>query len=149
MRHLVTIMLFIGIFVHASAQNEFSYRNNFNNPDSDSYLEIGKEENNVWQIGFPSKDFFSGNEYVIPPSIMTDTINSYPINNSSSFEISFGNETLKYIYHFFVISFQHKVQTNSGHDGGIVEISYDDGTNWTNIISDSAKKRLHGPLPPI
>lgn len=52
--------------------------------------------NNLWQIGKPQKPFFSSSH---SPSnaIVTDTINSYPINNDSYFDIvhtGYGNGNL-------------------------------------------------------
>ncbi len=82
----------------------------------------------LWDIGTTSKVFFSsgtGNSY----SIMTDTTDTYPVNANDWFVVKMErNFNLGAI-----ISFRHKYQTTAGHDGGIVEYSYDNGANWTNV----------------
>lgn len=122
---------------HAVAQEgNFIYSNSFDDYLEDTLLVIGSHENNVWQIGNSSKTFFNTYELGMPPSIMTDTLNYYPIYSNSSFEITFGH-TLFYFYHIFFLHFSHKYQTAMGRDGGFIEISYDKGKTWENIINDT------------
>lgn len=88
--------------------------------------------NNLWQIGKPQKPFFSSS-YSPSNAIVTDTINSYPINNDSYFDIvhtGYGNGNL-------ILSFKHKYDTDTLTDGGYIEVSYDAGQTWQNIIYDS------------
>jgi len=63
-------------------------------------------------------------------------LNLYPINNFSTFQISFERSFFDFLYYHFMIQFKHKYQTDDGKDGGYIEISYD-GLNWTNIIKDT------------
>ena len=148
MKHLPIIFFFLFITQINSAQ-AFRYSNNFDGTNTDSLLRLGEEENNIWQIGVSSKNIFSGvdsAEYpyvpgyetgygvLDPPSIMTDTTNSYTTNNISSFEIEYGHEIFKSSNIFFYVEFVHNFQTDKGQDGGTVELSYDGGLNWQNIL---------------
>jgi hypothetical protein len=137
MRFLALIIFLTGHIVIAAQDNSFYYYNEFNSGLQDSYLKISNEDDNIWQIGYPTKDFFAGTVNISPPSIMTDTINNYPINNYSYFEIDFGNTIFHQFYQFFNIYFQFKIQSDSGNDGGFLDISYDGGTTWENIVNDS------------
>jgi hypothetical protein len=91
--------------------------------------------NNVWQIGTPSKIYFNS-AYSIPRAILTDTLNSYPLNSNSSFYISIKDENW-FMGSPSVLSFYHKYDTDTLEDGGFIDVSYDGGQSWLNIIYDS------------
>lgn len=137
MKFLVSLIVILSLSKLVYSQDYFDYRNSFDNLPNDTLLVIGNETNNIWQIGNPQKPFFYGDDYRNPPGIMTDKLNNYPINNYSSFEIAFEG-LFHFFYHNFTISFHHKYQTTSRMDGGFIEISYDNGNNWLNIINDTS-----------
>lgn len=88
------------------------------------------QTNNIWQKGTPSKSHFNS-AYSGYRAIVTDTLNSYPINNISSFTLGFtlyGGQPN--------ISFNHRFDTDSLHDGGYVEISNDSGKTWL-LLADT------------
>jgi hypothetical protein len=88
--------------------------------------------NDLWQVGRPQKVFFDS-AYSPLNALVTDTIHPYSNSNSSYFDIKLPSP-----YFFNVIlSFKHKYQTDSLIDGGYLEISYDGGTTWTNILQDT------------
>lgn len=77
-------------------------------------------------------------------SFVTDSINPYPTNNISSFQFSIINCTYynignncesNYWGPFFNIT--HRIDTDAGIDGGTIEVSYDNGSNWKNLIEDT------------
>ena len=72
----------IGIFTVMSFEN------------SSPYLSIVPLPQNIWQIGVPHKTFFN-TAYTLPNAIVTDTMNVYPVNNSSAFELIVGNFNTK------------------------------------------------------
>ncbi|MFW5821384.1 MAG: hypothetical protein ACOCWA_08845 [Bacteroidota bacterium] len=91
----------------------------------------------VWQVGEPSKSYFdtafSGEKVII-----TDTLNTYPINTKDCFYLTI--DLIKYTWFGYTwcdLEFRHKIDCNSGTEGGYVEVSYDKGQNWKNIIFDS------------
>ena len=98
-------------------------------------IRIDTNSNNDWQIGSPQKQFFNS-AYSIPNVIVTDTINPYSISSNSSFYISIKD------YQWFegspsTLSFYHKYDSDSLLDGGFIDVSYDGGETWLNIIHDS------------
>jgi len=90
--------------------------------------------NNIWQIGNPSKTLFNS-AYTSTNAIVTDTLNTYPVGNFSSFEITIHQDTVFPWGGFRIpyIFFWHKYDTDSLKDGGYMEVSYDGGSVWFNI----------------
>lgn len=131
---LFIITMFFNSTIEAHCQWYFIHQNHFDNDPNDSALVIGLDPGNVWQIGIPQKTIFS-ESYSPPQAIVTDTLNPYPVNNYSTFEISF-NET---IYHpiWILFEFWHQYHTDLNKDGSYIEISIDNGNTWSNIINDT------------
>src|ERR1700745_1168639 len=78
----------------------------------------------LWQIGRTYKSFFT-TDSAGAIAMMTDTLNPYPVNANNWFVIKIPNWWGNTIFDFW-----HKYQTDSSHDGGIVEFSIDAGTTW-------------------
>lgn len=82
---------------------------------------------NIWQIGSPDKVFFDG-AYSGNNAIVTDTVNSYPPNNVSSFIYTIHNALTQDCY--TSMQFWHKYDTDSLNDIASLEASYDGGVSW-------------------
>ncbi|PKP21877.1 MAG: hypothetical protein CVU05_05910 [Bacteroidetes bacterium HGW-Bacteroidetes-21] len=89
----------------------------------------------IWIIGQPSKIFFDS-AYSVTHAILTDSLNYYPPNNNSYFDLIIKNCS-PYWWGEGIISFWHKYDTDTLRDGGYIEISYDGGNSWKNIIDDN------------
>lgn len=63
-------------------------------------------------------------------TIMTDTLNPYPVNANNWFVIKVPP------WSNTIIDFWHRYQADSGKDGGIVEFSLDHGITWQNVKGD-------------
>lgn len=98
--------------------------------DPCDYVQIDTSAQNIWQIGPPTKSFFD-TAYSIPNAIVTDTINAYPNSNYSYFDIVIEPDLL---YYDILLSFKHKFQTDTLIDGGYIEVSYDNGNTWSNVL---------------
>lgn len=83
----------------------------------------------LWRIGTTSKSFFSAGK-TSDFAIMTDTTASYPLNANDWFTLKMD----QFWFYNVIISFRHKYQTTSKHDGGIVEYSIDSGLTWLNLL---------------
>lgn len=83
---------------------------------------------NCWQVGQPGKIFFD-EAYSLPLAIVTDTIENYPVNSSSSFVFDIPNPEGGYIMSKF-FSFKHKFDTDTLQDIGYIEYSFDRGLTW-------------------
>ncbi|MCF8449695.1 MAG: T9SS type A sorting domain-containing protein [Taibaiella sp.] len=95
----------------------------------------------LWQVGRTTKSFFTSDTNGII-SMMTDTTNNYPITANNFFVIRIprkGNT---------IVSFWHKYQTDSAHDGGVVEFSLDHGLSWHNVTdSCNVDSGINSPGP--
>ncbi len=91
---------------------------------------------NIWQIGEPDKVIFNS-AYSPVNAIVTDTFNPYPNGNHSTFTVGFE----LYGVHPRV-SFQHRLETPNGMDGGYIEISKDSGTTWQLLTDTSGQGSL-------
>jgi len=127
-------LIIVGFFFipgYLSAQ----YCIDFDNPVwYDSIISIDTASVNIWQTGQPQKmNFDSAKSF--PKALVTDTVNFYPKDNNSLFNINL-TEIGKVCG--FGISFYHKYDTDSLKDGGMIQISYDSmNANWVNIINDT------------
>lgn len=100
----------------------------FDDRDTANYFYIDTTQtSNLWQIGTPSKTDFNI-AYSLPLALLTDTLNIYPNGNISSFEFVVWTDDAT------LISFWHRFSADSLADGGIIEVSTDGGSTWTNII---------------
>lgn len=86
-------------------------------------------ENNIWQVGPPQKSILNA---ALSPNnvIITDTINSYPVNDTSSFIV-------KCSVAGGALSGSYFCDTDSLNDYGLIELSIDSGQTWINILEDS------------
>ena len=101
------------------------------------YLEIDTSNQNIWQIGEPAKVFFDS-AFSLTNAILTDTLNFYPLNNNSYFDLKIGEFNYSSFYwHDVFIEIKHKFDTDTLKDGGFITVSYDAGLTWTNIINDT------------
>lgn len=91
---------------------------------------------NIWRTGIPSKTFMDS-AYSPVRAMITDTVNTYPVNNCSYFDIVIDDGLPAwYIWGEGILGFMHKYDTDSLFDGGYIEVSYDGGLTWENIIND-------------
>ena len=107
--------------------------------DPEPILAINLDLNptNIWQIGSPQKPVLN-NAWSTPKVIITDTINTYPVNDTSSFTIQ--NTALQSSssvnWTNFNLNFHYFVDSDTLSDYGIIEFSPDNGTTWIDLIND-------------
>jgi hypothetical protein len=103
--------------------------------DTCLWIQINPSPENIWQIGEPQQDIL--NEAHSPTHvIMTDTIADYPTNNLSSFEFQVSDDGGMLFNR--IVSFWHKIDSDTLKDGGYIEFSYDGGENWYNVLEHQA-----------
>lgn len=84
-----------------------------------------KDTTNLWQLGTSDKTFLNAS----PISIMTDTINNYPINANSSF-IVYGINNPGWP---IIITGNYKINTDTLSDYWTLHVSPDLGNTWHNL----------------
>ncbi len=109
------------------------------------YIDIDTSSQNIWQIGTPSKTFFDS-AFSANNAIVTDTLNNYPINNHSYFDLRLGYFNCPdYISHSTFFEIKHKFDTDTLKDGGYISVSHDNGQSWSNIINDTSYLHCESP----
>jgi hypothetical protein len=98
---------------------------------------------NIWQVGKPRKSIFKA-AATVPNVIITDTINNYPVNNTSRFTITF-KDSVFFGYPFVAVRWKQKLHMQKKEDGGIVEFSKNGGP-WQNVFNNSGVYNLYGYL---
>jgi hypothetical protein len=92
-------------------------------------LKFNSTDSNIWQIGVPNKVFFDS-AYSRNNALLTDTTRPYPTNNHSFFDLiiplKFSN---------IQVEFWHKFDTDTLKDGGFIEVSFDKGNTWKNLVN--------------
>lgn len=119
----------LSVFGQNNPNTGFPIYVDFDNPTDTTFVTFEISSNSIWQVGIPQKTILNqanGGEKVI----ITDTINPYPINDTSSFiikcEVSGG-----------ALEGAYSCDTDSLNDYGLIEISIDSGQTWINILEDS------------
>lgn len=101
------------------------------NDECELLIDTAKNQN-IWEIGHPSKTIFDDG-YFSPNAIVTDTINPYPINNTSSFTIPYEvDEEVDMDNLFF--SAAYNCDTDLGNDHATFEMSCDSGNSWIDLL---------------
>ncbi|MBK7175444.1 MAG: T9SS type A sorting domain-containing protein [Bacteroidales bacterium] len=90
---------------------------------------------NCWQIGHPQKTVF--NTAYSPVNVMvTDTVNAYPVNDTSSFIIThLAGDGWHFAYPKIDITGWYYVNSDSLTDYGFIEFSLDHGITWLSVDS--------------
>jgi len=102
---------------------------------------------NIWQIGKPQKSNF--NAALTGTNVMiTDTVNNYPVNNHSYFDLIFPMNINGYPVFSMnaCVSFKHKINTDTMMDGGYIEVKYHRDSAWINIAYDTLHSNMLFPL---
>lgn len=137
--------LIIGLFtllISSSQSQIFSPHGNLLFQDSikftplSDWITIPNKEQNIWEAGLPNKALFN-NSLSGKSTMITDSINPYPVSRDDYFLLSIPlSDVYTYLWPEIILSFYHKFNTDTLYDGGIIEISYDDGESWVNVIDD-------------
>ena len=97
----------------------------------------------IWQIGQPQKIIFDS-AATLPNVIVTDTVNFYPVNNTSSFQFTIVPWMN---WGILAVQWMQKLDMDSGFDGGKVEFSVDAGASWENAFNNPHVYNFYGFLP--
>jgi len=98
--------------------------------------------NNIWQIGKPQKAIFDSAS-TKPNAIVTDTINFYPNNDTSSF-IAKINADFTWSAGVFALQWMQKLDYDTVFDGGKLEFSVDSGLTWENALNSAYNYNFYG-----
>jgi hypothetical protein len=121
-------------FITATSFGQWQWGMDFENP---YYLtkvsfDTASNPNCIWQVGHPTKTVFTA-AHSIPNSLVTDTLNSVPANDTSTFYLLHERDNLA-PFHVFGLHFWFQLDGDST-DYGIIEVSPDNGLNWINLLT--------------
>lgn len=112
------------------------------------FIDTISNANNIWQIGPPQKSLFSS-AATPPNAIVTDTLNYYPINDTSSF-------ILKHVANLgfampYNVTFGGKYFVNSDTltDFGKIEFSPNNGSTWIDLTDPTYASSIYWNNPHI
>ncbi|QQS29458.1 MAG: T9SS type A sorting domain-containing protein [Sphingobacteriales bacterium] len=127
--------------------DECNFLVDFETPEPYLSLDTVAVSDNIWQVGTPSKvllnNTFSGNH-----AIVTDSLNPYPINNHSYFDLYIGGFNICGYPSSIFVEMYHQFDTDTLQDGGYITVSFDKGETWKNIIGDFSNELESGLGPP-
>jgi hypothetical protein len=119
-----------------SAEATINFEQNSAFPWFYIYRDTVANPNCVWQIGRPQKPVFdSARSY--PNAVVTDTLQTYPTNDTSSFILAQGGLYGWGYPSYAGITGWYKVNSDSLTDYGMIEVSVDSGATWINILTDT------------
>lgn len=132
---LIIVFTFSGIISYAQLEDSF-YEITFDDGFGMQHLIIDStnNHNNIWKVGSPNKSIFTC-AYSLPHVIVTDTINSYPINDTSVFIIKNVAYGQGYEWpHTVMLAGRYFVNSDTLIDYGKIEFSPDNGNLWLNLF---------------
>ena len=144
MKKIITLLL---IILSYSSKSQF-YNQYFDGgvlfpPYSSITIHIDNSSENSWQIGRPSKTLFNSSN-TSPKAIVTDTLNYYPINDTSTF--SFAIPLTNFPWAPIALQWTQKINFDMNLDGGIVEFS-NDSVTWENAGWSPYSYQFYGYNP--
>ncbi|MFM2224786.1 MAG: hypothetical protein RJA07_988 [Bacteroidota bacterium] len=125
------LLIFISILFIAKADAQINWGIGSKNLDSCNFISschlisLDTSIQNIWQQGVSNKSFFGNTN-----GVFTDSVNVYPKNNHSFFEIK-----TPIFYSNIIISFTHKFETDKMLDGGYIEYFNTLDSVWKPIVS--------------
>jgi len=96
------------------------------------FIDFGSDSTNIWQIGPPQKTIFESAS-TVPNALLTDTINSYPNSDSSSFY--FTVDPSLFTFGILALSWNQKLDYENGSDGGLIEVNQDTLSDGTAVFT--------------
>ncbi len=135
MKHIFFIIVLLS-YTNIYSQDPIILQISFDNPSfqGGKYKIDTTDIDNIWQVGPPQKTLFNFAQS-FPNVMVTDTINSYPINDTSSFILEFYADPFSTKN---AIEGYYYCDTDSLNDYGMIEVSGDHGQNWYNLLSDTS-----------
>ena len=138
MKKILLSFLFLLCHVVVSSQVWFDYTINFDDSlwHNQIIFDTTGSQSNIWQVGTPKKNELNL-ALSIPDVIITDTINPYPINCSSSFVVQHMADGGFTLPHTAILAGYYWVNSDYKHDTGTIEFSPDNGLTWIDLINDT------------
>lgn len=106
------------------------------------FIKIDTVGGNIWQIGKPQKTIFDS-AATFPNALVTDTLNFYPPNDTSSFSFDIHEHQIP-LWGVVAIQWKQKIDYDTIGDAGLIEFSIDSGGTWLNAFDDPNVYNFYG-----
>jgi len=136
---IILPLIFVAANIWAQSPCEMWYEIDFEENFCIHHLTIDTINfpNNIWQIGAPQKPVLN-NALSQPNVIITDTLKSYPANDTSVFVVNHYATGYGFQWpHTVVLAGNFYVNSDSLNDYGMLEFSPDNGSTWIDLINDT------------
>ena len=139
--HLLSILLLLTFCANSQSLLTIVKNEDINFEDNSKikeYIKLDTNNGNIWRIGKPVKVKF--NKSNSPDNaIITGLKGYYPPNTKSSFILKFfaTDDVPDDVGTQLSIEGSYKIDSDSLSDYGIIEMSFDNGLNWLNILNDT------------
>lgn len=150
MKRLFTLVLIVFSF---SAQAQWHDCLNFITFESTDVLypitiviDTHNYHNNIWQVGKPQKTVFDSAHFSTN-AILTDTINTYPPNDTSVFVLKVPRILAINSRIFYEIAFNYQLDIDSTTIA-MFEVSIDSGLHWINTADSLPTDYFWSGIPP-
>ncbi|MFP4664212.1 MAG: T9SS type A sorting domain-containing protein [Bacteroidales bacterium] len=138
----------VTIFYYMNEFEESYYYDDFlgYNYDTTGIFELNTmDSDSLWCIGAPNKENWDTtilDGFSRPNALITDTISNYPNNNHSVFELNIEKPEWTYYYNYcwsrFIFQMSFICDTDTLKDGFFIEISFNGGGDFANILDTTA-----------
>jgi len=139
---LLWVILWVVSPMLSLSQNYLQYFDGADTTSQSLQIKLDTSSTNIWQIGPPQKIIFN-QAGTLPNVLITDTINSYPINNISSFTFGLASDFVDF-GGVLAIQWKQKLDLDDTLDGGYIEFSSDSGATWTNAFNSPYTYNFYG-----
>jgi hypothetical protein len=109
---------------------------NENNGGHKLMIDLAGNPSNMWEIGVPQKTIFT-NTASPTKAIVTKTMTTYPVNNTSSFMIKHVADFGFAWNVYSSIGGKYFVNSDTITDFGTIEFSPDNGATWVDLVSNT------------
>jgi len=133
---ILCLIIYLPMVLHAQITETFGellFADTLELSPLHEWITIENPESNIWEVGSPDKLFFDS---ALSGSIamVTDSALNYTASRNDYFYIIIPLYNSN--WGEGILSFYHKYDTDTLTDGGIIEISYDNGVTWSNVKDD-------------
>lgn len=123
---------------------QWIYRQLFDGADTAAHnsLFMQIDSNSIWQIGSPRFKRTLRAPATSPNVIITDTLHSYPINDSSSFEFDFTMQVWN--NGIVALEWMQRLDFEDSADFGFIHFRASDTAAWQNVFNNSFVYNVFG-----
>lgn len=139
MRKILVLLFAFTMLSDAKAQDNYNYSEAFTGCFFEDVIDsLNSSESGIWQIAHPDKTTLNSSASGYQ-CIVTDSVNSYPVLDSSQFYYGCMENGGFYYHHTFSMSGAYWVQTDSLNDFGTIELRLPRNPEygWIDLLNDS------------